>query len=867
LRTRALTPLLFLSGAAALVLEVSWFRRVAQVAGGTSVAMAAVLAAVIGGMALGAFWLGRRADRVESPLRLYGYLELGVTAFAVATPWLLDLSEGLFTTLQALFGGSPALLAATQFLTSTLLLTAPAILLGGTLPAAAAALRAAAPDRGRAIGWLYAWNTLGAVAGTLAAGFLLLPSLGLSDTMRSAAVLSGAAGALALFALRPAPARAPLPQRPAPGDAGRTRRALVLYAASGFLGLACEVAFTRSLVLVFGSSTYAFSTMLAVFLLGIGVGGAIGTRLAGHRPIERLETTVAATAALFGLCAVAVFLLPRALLEGQLAFGAEFGTGLVLRVLLSAAALLPGTIGLGLAFPLAAQVAAERATGAGTGRLYAANTLASVVGSTLTVFVLLPHLGPQYAVVSVALLAGLVAALSARRLLPAALLLLAAVGLLPPPAPARERLLSGIYFNWHNYVVDDRIDERVWSEGVDVPFVAHGREATVAVLRWYGTFGMLVNGKAVATNQIFSDVHHLTLLGHLPMAVHPEARRVLVVGLGMGLSYRAAAWHGPERLTVVEIEPAVIEAAAYLGLCPEEVVVADARSYLKATEERFDVITTDPIHPWVRGAGDLYSREFLLACRDRLAPGGVVCHWLPNFQLGKEDMRRIVRTFTTVFRTEAYYAGGDLVLLGADGHDPGRPRPVELPAGSVLESDLGLLRVAGHERLLAATLDAEVLTDDALRLEFSTPRHRRSPELEACMRWIRELWDEPPAPYAAVLAAEEAWARFDGARMRLMLDRARKEAPGHPLVRRLTGEMALLLADDTLRSGETDLAAKDLARARLYLPGDPRLVGLEGDLRAAEGRREEAVALFRELLEAHGDSAFLERKIAALEVR
>jgi MFS family permease len=271
LKTRFLGLLLFLSGASALILEVCWFRRTAQVAGATSIAMAAVLAAVIGGMAAGSFLLGRRADRTARPLRLYGLLEVGIVLGALATPTLLDFSQAAFDGLQRWLDGAPLTFA--RFLLATLLLAPPAVLMGGTLPAVACAVRAG-PQRGRTLGWLYASNTLGAVAGTVAAGFVLIPTLGLAWATRSAAIFAGTAAAVAL--LTRARTGPPAPTAREPIVAAREARAILLYAVSGFLGLAAEVAFVRSLVLVFGSTTYAFTTMLAIFLLGIGAGGALG---------------------------------------------------------------------------------------------------------------------------------------------------------------------------------------------------------------------------------------------------------------------------------------------------------------------------------------------------------------------------------------------------------------------------------------------------------------------------------------------------------------------------------------------------------------------------------------------------------------
>jgi spermidine synthase len=866
-KTRTLSLLLFCSGASALVLEVCWFRRTAQIAGATSVAMAAVLAAVIGGMAVGSLWLGRVADRSRNPLRLYGLLETGVALAALLTPTLLALSQGGFDLLQRHLGDMPLLATGTRFVLATLLLAPPAVLMGGTLPAAACAVRIARAERGRALGWLYAANTLGAVAGTLAAGFILIPALGLGWATRSAALLAGAAAAGALLA-RVAPTAAARPVAPGPVAPARAGKAILLYAVSGCLGLAAEVAFTRHLVLVFGSPTYAFTTMLSIFLLGIGLGGAIGTRLArqGARHLARLEVTVATTAALFSLSALVVYLLPRLYLEGYLAWGAAFREGLWLRFLLSALVLLPGALGLGIAFPLAAHVATAGTMGAGTGRLYAANTFASIVGSTCAVFWLVPALGPQHAVAAMAVATGLVVALTARRAAPLVLLLVTAVGLVPPSAVARERLLSGVYFVPGGWVREGRIDADAWRRGVDLPFHAYGRESTVCIWRWYGTDSVLIDGKAVATNQILHDIHHLSLLGHLPMAIHPDPQRVLVVGLGMGTTYRAVVQHRPATARVVELEKAVVAAAARLGVRPADLVIADARSYLRATEERFDVITSDPIHPWVRGGGDLYTREYFASCRDRLTPGGVACQWLPVYQMGVADIRDIVRTFVSVFADAAvYYGGGDLVLVG------GRLPPPRTLAGEARLSlerlgaaDLSVLRVAAGEKLRRAVAGGSVLTDDALRLEFSTPRYLDNHALPDCLAWLRELWGDPPAPYSALLAAREAEARDEYDRMELMMARAREEAPDHPFVRRFIGEAHLIWADHFVRHGNLEDAIFYFVRARRDLGDDPRITGLQADLRVVQGRKEEAVKLFQELLARDAQSAYLRRRIAEL---
>lgn len=869
MKARYLSLLLFLSGAGTLILEVTWFRRMAQVAGATSVAMGAILAAVIGGMALGSFWVGRFADRAARPLRLYGWLEAGIALAALLTPTVLDLSQGGFDALQRNLGETPAVLAVTRFLLATLLLTPPSILMGGTLPSIACALRTTPDRRGRALGWLYAANTLGAVAGTFLAGFVLIGSLGLAWSMRSAALLSGTAAVVALLVRAGAgEATSVAGGEPAPDG----RRAVVLFAVSGFLGLVAEVAFARHLVLVFGSTTYAFTTMLGVFLLGIGLGSAIGAwlarREAGHCRV--LENTVATTAAIFSLGALLVYLLPRFYLDGLLAWGDGLEARTWLRLLLSLPVLLPGALGLGIAFPLAAHVASAGAIGAGTGRLYAVNTLASIIGSTLAVFVFVPWLGPHYTVAVVAVAAATIAALSARRVLPAVLVVVAAAGLWPPQPQAQERLLAGVYFNPDAWITADKIDEKAWDLGVDIPFHEYGREATVAIWRWYGTNSVLIDGKAVATNQVLADVQHLALLGHIPMALHADPQRVLVVGLGMGTTHDAVALHTPMLLRVVELEPAVVDAAARLGVRPNDLVIADARSYLRATYDKFDVITSDPIHPWVRGGGDLYTVEYFEACRDRLLPRGIACQWLPVYQMGVEDLRNVVRTFCSVFpAAQAYYGAGDLILVGmAKGPFP-KPRALPFFPATALRllgaEPLSDLLVADHARLVAAAGPGPLLTDDSLRLEYSVPRYMDNHALAECFEWVRDLWEDPPDPYRQVLAAQIAQARDDYEFALLQLFNAAKAAPDHPFVTRYRGELSLFLADSDVRYGELKSAEYNLTRARLRLPNDPRIVGVEAELRIAQGKPKQAAALFEALLKRNPDSAYLKRRLALLK--
>jgi hypothetical protein len=279
------------------------------------------------------------------------------------------------------------------------------------------------------------------------------------------------------------------------------------------------------------------------------------------------------------------------------------------------------------------------------------------------------------------------------------------------------------------------------------------------------------------------------------------------------------------------------------------------------------VITSDPIHPWVRGGGDLYTHEYFVSCRERLRPGGVACQWLPVFQMGVSDIRDIVRTFTAVFEKAAvYYGGGDLVLVGGTLGAPRAPRgEVRAALERLGVADLAVLEVAAGAALRAAAGDGPLLTDDALRLEFSTPRHLDNHALPDCLAWIRDLWGEPPAPYSALLAAREAEASEEYGKMRLMMARAREEAPKNAYVRRFAGENHLLWADYWIRRGELREGIYHLLEAERDLGRDPRIEGIRAELRVAQGRNADAAEIFSGLLARYPDSAYLRRRIAALE--
>jgi len=283
----------FLSGAASLVYEIAWVRRLSLVFGSSTLAASTALAALMGGLALGAYVVGRYADsHADRALRVYGSLEIGLALFALATPAIFQAVASLYLPLAPRLEGSPQAFFAVQFLLAGAVLLVPAALMGGTLPLLARAVTGSADDLARRIGALYAANTLGAGLGAAAANYCLLPLWGLRASEVAAAAASAGAGLAALAIGRqllalapeaPAPAAA-LPEAaevPAPEPFSPASRMLLAGAAlSGFAAMACEVSWSRVLALVLGSSVYSFGLTVLVFLIGLAAGGALFTRLA-----------------------------------------------------------------------------------------------------------------------------------------------------------------------------------------------------------------------------------------------------------------------------------------------------------------------------------------------------------------------------------------------------------------------------------------------------------------------------------------------------------------------------------------------------------------------------------------------------------
>jgi spermidine synthase len=756
--------LLFGSGACALVYQIAWTREFRLIFGHSTAASAAVLAIFIGGLGLGGLRIGPMADRHSRPLALYARLEGLVALTAAATPLLLWLVRQVYVGL----GGTLALgsLGGTvlRLALSALVLGVPTIMMGGTLPAAARDVEDATDARRRSTALLYALNTLGAVTGCLVATFVSLEALGTRRTLWAAClvnlVVAGIAGRLARHR-RDTPAAAAPPGRD--DTAAPARLVLGAAATVGFAFFLMEIVWYRMLAPLLGGTVFTFGLILAIALLGIGCGGAAYAAWGSKRPATLggfaltclLEAAAVSLPYALGDRVALLALLLRPL--GQAGFAGHIlawtsVTGLVI---------FPAAFVAGVQFPLLIALLGrgEQDVGRQIGLAYAWNTLGSILGSLAGGFGLLPALTAPgcWRLVAVLLLAlGLVAALTeARRsrglsalCAPAAVavavcLMLDSVG---PTAAWRHSGIGAGRF----YPKEDWLPNQIESELRDlrrtIVWERDGVESSVGI-NGLGSIAFVVNGKVDGNAR--EDAPTQVMSGLLGALVHPEPKRVLVVGLGTGSTAGwLAAVPGVERVDVVELEPAIVEMARRSASVNHDALrnpklhlrFGDAREVLLTTRESYDLIVSEPSNPYRAGVASLYTREYYRAAASRLNRGGLFLQWTQGYEVDAATVRTVYATVASELPSvESWQThASDLLLIAsaepvAYDYDTLKERMAQEPFRSAL---LGAWRVTSLEGLLAryvggpplaASLAEQVPawalnTDDRNTLEFGYAR-------------------------------------------------------------------------------------------------------------------------------------------------
>ncbi len=760
--------LLFCSGACALIYQTVWMRDFRLIFGVSTLATGAVLAIFMGGLGLGSALLGKRADTHPHPLALYGRFEVGIALSAAVSPLLLMavravyIAAGGSNTLGAI-GGTLIRLAL-----SALVLAVPTILMGGTLPAAARAVESSDDAGRRRLALLYGINTLGAVTGTLLSTFVMLERFGNRATLITAALLNLAIGAIAI-AMGRKQSVAEVPQQkskkapaktvdePVRGPALPSQVVLIAAALVGFAFLLMELVWYRVLSPILGGTTFMFGLVLAVALAGIGIGGAIYSLGRSERVASGAGFAV--TCALEALAMIVPFAMGDriALLANRLRIGVEtFGGHVWSWAIVTIIVALPAAIIAGFQFPLLISLLGRGRDGVGreTGLAYAWNTGGSIAASLLGGFILLPTLGAVGSwklAVAVLIALGIVAlyfSLKERKRFAIALsagATIASIACMFALGPTALWRHSGIGAG-RAPLPTTLNATRDWMHAVRRTLIldTDGQESSIALISG-DDLGLYVNGKSDGSAR--SDSGTQVMSGMLPAMIHPNPKKMMIIGLGTGTtSGWVAAIPTVEKVDVVELEQVVVDVGHYFGPVNHDAMknpkhrtsVADAREMLLTSREKYDLIFSEPSNPYRAGIASLYTKEFYRSAADRLEPGGIFIQWMQMYAVDETTIQTIFATLSTTFpHIEAWTTThGDVVLTASKtpivfDADLVRARLAQEPYKSAahlawrVETVEGVLGYFLANESVARSMAAkatELNTDDRVVIEFSFAR-------------------------------------------------------------------------------------------------------------------------------------------------
>ncbi|MDP6081242.1 MAG: fused MFS/spermidine synthase, partial [Arenicellales bacterium] len=776
----------FLSGMTGLMYELLWTRMIVKIIGGAPFAVTIILTVFMGGLGLGSFLAGRWIDRINNPrqlLRCYGVLEIAIAGYALVIPALLHLFQPLYAVIYNELAGQFLLYHLLTFAGCALLLLFPVICMGATLPILCRFYVSALSHLGTHTGRLYGLNTIGAAFGALLSGFWLIGLLGMSGTLAVAVAVNAVIGLSCVTAslLGQASAAHWAPAAgagghtvPQPSERGSTAvvwGACLIVGLSGFCSMAYEVIWTRLLGLLVGPTTYSFTIVLVTFITGLAIGSVIFGRLADRsgQPLVLLVGTQVAAALL--VLGVSQILGNSQLFFAKLIFTLHESFGalsMTKGVVLFAFLLLP-TICLGAAFPLAAKLYTSDLlfVGRSIGVIYAINTVGAVLGSFVAGFVLVPLWGKETSIgliVALQLLVPLVVTATilvrgaACRVYPIAIGSCAALGMvlcLTFPTWDRTMLSVGKYHRFEP--IEHVIRSNGWLDVLlqgarllrplnrdELVYYGDGIGGFTTVMKTADPMGrvhyrMANSGKFDASTD--DDMATQTLLAHLPMLFHPDAKDILVLGLASGITAGELLHYPVEQVDIVDINDQVIEGSRFFTPWNNNVltdprsnlIIQDGRAHFQLTNQKYDVIISEPSNPWMAGLATLFTRECFSAARSRLNEGGIFVQFMHIYEMDWPTFALVGRTFTSVFPNSVLVqtrpTAADFLLIGfkatvqpqLDSAGTGLAHTRESQNVSIADAKL-LYRMFVSDDLTKFFGNGPMHTDRWPHLEFSAPR-------------------------------------------------------------------------------------------------------------------------------------------------
>ncbi|HKG61814.1 MAG TPA: fused MFS/spermidine synthase [Pyrinomonadaceae bacterium] len=772
-----------LSGATGLIYEVLWARMLGLVFGATTLAVSTVLAAFMGGLALGSALAGKLAQRIRKPLSTYGVMEIGIAVYALLVPLLFRWIDHVYVLIWQQLQPGYFTFSLWRFLLSGLVLLLPTTLMGATLPVLTVAF--VRSSDANSVTKLYACNLAGAILGTLAAGFVLLPALGVRMTIVVAAVLNVIVGVIAIVLQRQTQARAEHPEHPVhlenPENPENPVNSFWYFAAlvSGFVTISSQVSWTRTLTMIIGSSTYAFSIVVALFLIGLAIGAWLVTRKDRSPRLRSAILKVEALTALSLLLSLYVLnQIPALLINLGLRLHISSWTGLLALQIVSATLLIlvPAVL-MGMVMPLVLVWASSDRTRAvaQVGRSYAVNTIGAIAGAFITGFILIPKTSTRFTLLFAAICCLVVATVAYKPVSrDPALKRSLAIGLIPvfvivlfivaPPMNLAD-LSIGAYDSLVRVLAQTREGVKEAETGPNIHellMYEEGPTATVSVRRDQNTVSMAINGRTNASDSIY-DMPTQVMLGQLPLLIAPKINHGLIIGYATGVTVGAMLQSPVQSVTCVELEPGTVAGSQFFNHVNNRplddprasLIIDDARTFLRVTPNRYDMIVSEPSHPWVPGVANLFTQEFFELGRARLSDDGIWVQWVQIYQLSTESLRSVLATYqkvfphVLVFRVGGLSNGKDLLLIGSN-------RPLNLDRLSERirdprmaaelarvdlksEADIRGWYVCDESKLGPAVAGAKINTDDNMHIEMTVPREAFRPSMQTNADWIQAL--------------------------------------------------------------------------------------------------------------------------------
>jgi len=775
-----------LSGATGLIYEVLWARMLGLVFGATTLAVSTVLAAFMGGLALGSALAGKFAQRIRKPLSVYGLMEILIAMYALLVPLLFRWIDHVYVLIWQQLQPGNFTFSLWRFFLSGVVLLVPTTLMGATLPVLAAALVRSSDRDSNSVTRLYACNLAGAILGTLAAGFVLLPWLGVRTTIAVAAALNIIVGAIAILLQRrsqshtDAGAKVEVEDSAPAVDGG----GFWFFAAlvSGFVTIGTQVSWTRVLTMIIGSSTYAFSIVVALFLIGLALGAWIVARKDRSRSLRSTILLVEVLTALSLLLSLFVLnKIPALLITLGLSLHVASWLGLLgLQILSATLLILVPAVWMGMVMPLVLVWASSegKKAVARVGRSYAINTVGAIAGAFMTGFILIPKASTRFTLLFAAVCCLIVAGVAYRPVSSGgdpALKRSLAIGLtfvsiivlfIVAPRMNLADLSIGAYDSLVRVIAKTR--EGVTDNGPDRPDVhellmyEEGPTATVSVRRDQDTVSLAINGRANASDSIY-DMPTQVMLGQLPLLIAPRIENGLIIGYATGITVGAMLQSPIQSVTCVELERGTVAASEFFNHINNrplddprtKLIIDDARTFLRVTPNRYDIIVSEPSHPWVPGVANLFTEEFFQLGRARLRDDGIWVQWVQIYQLSTESLRSVLATYhkvfphVLVFRVGGVNKGKDLLLIGSnqplnldrlterigDQRIAAELARVDLKS----EADVRGWFVCDESKLGPAVAGAKINTDDNMHIEMTVPREAFRPLMQSNADWVQAL--------------------------------------------------------------------------------------------------------------------------------